>query len=331
MPEFFNAIVAEDVEGKAEASLRQITLNDLPDEDVLVDVAYSTLNYKDGLALTGASKICRTLPLICGIDLAGTVTESADPRYRTGDQILVNGYGMSEIHSGGYTQRQRVKPEWIVRVPENLTLRDTMVIGTAGYTSMLCVLALQDHGVTPDQGPILVTGAAGGVGSMAVTLLARLGYEVHASTGRIDTEGDFLRNLGASELMHRNDLSRDGKPLEKETWAGVVDTVGSKTLATALAQTRYEGIVTACGLAGGSGLPSSVMPFILRGVTLRGIDSVMAGQARRQRAWDALAQLVDREQLDTISDLVAMSELLAFAPRIIEGSVRGRVVVDVNA
>lgn len=331
MSDTFNAILAEDVDGKAVASLKQITINDLPDEAVLVDVSNSTLNYKDGLAVSGMGKICRTLPLICGIDLAGTVAESADPNYQSGDRILVNGYGMSETFNGGYSQRQRIKPEWIVRVPDSMSLEETMAIGTAGYTSMLCVLALQDAGVKPEDGPILVTGAAGGVGSVAVSLLASVGYEVHASTGRVDSEGDFLRKLGAAELVPRQDLARDCKPLERETWAGVVDTVGDKVLATAIAQTKYEGTVTACGLAGGPGLPSSVMPFILRGVTLRGIDSVMASQERRQRAWNTLAEILDRDQLREIYELVPMSQIPDLAPRIVKGEVRGRIVVDVNA
>jgi acrylyl-CoA reductase (NADPH) len=331
MSDFFNAIVAEEVEGKTVASLKQLSLADLPDEAVLVEVGYSTLNYKDGLAVSGKGRICRSLPLICGIDLAGTVLESADPAWRPGDRIVVNGYGMSELYNGGYSQKQRIKPEWIVRLPDGMSLEESMAIGTAGYTAMLCVQALQDNGVEPGGGPVLVTGAAGGVGSVAVSLLATLGYEVHASTGRIDSEGEFLRKLGAATLVPRGELSRDSKPLEKETWAGVVDTVGDKTLATALAQTRYEGTVTACGLAGGMGLPASVAPFILRGVTLRGIDSVMAAQARRQRAWDALAEVLDRDHLRAIYRVVPMSEVPALAPKIIAGEVRGRLVVDVNA
>ena len=331
MSETFNAIVAEDVEGKTVASLKQITLADLPDEEVLVDVSFSTLNYKDGLAVSGSGRICRSLPLICGIDLAGTVVESANPAYKPGDRILVNGYGMSETYNGGYSQMQRIKPEWIVRIPDSMSPEQTMAIGTAGYTSMLCVQALQDHGVTPGDGPVLVTGAAGGVGSVAVSLLASLGYEIHASTGRVETEGEFLRSLGAAALVPRQDLSRDCKPLEKETWAGVVDTVGDKVLATALAQTRYEGTVTACGLAGGMGLPTSVAPFILRGVTLRGIDSVMASLSRRQRAWDDLAQILNRDHLRDIYRVVPMTKVPELAPRIVKGEIRGRIVVDVNA
>lgn len=327
----FNAIVADKVDGKTVAALKQIGLADLPDEDVLVDVAYSTINYKDGLAVSGAAPICQTLPLICGIDLAGTVVESRDPAFSPGDRVLVNGFGLSERHHGGYSQKQRVKGEWLVRVPESMSLEQTMAVGTAGYTAMLCVLALQDGGVKPADGPVLVTGAAGGVGSVAVSLLAGLGFEVHASTGRIDEAGPFLTSLGASALVPRDDLARDCKPLEKELWAGVVDSVGGQTLATALAQTRYEGTVAACGLAGGMGLPSTVMPFILRGVTLRGIDSVMAALPRRQRAWDALAQQLNLEQLQSIYEVVPLSRVPELAGSILAGQVRGRIVVDVNA
>ena len=331
MSETFNAIVATEVDGKPRGALTRISLDDLPDEDVLVDVAYSTVNYKDGLAVTGAAPICQRLPMVCGIDLSGTVLESRDPAFAAGDRVLVNGFGLSERHDGGYSQKQRLKPEWLVRVPEALGLEEVMALGTAGYTAMLCILGLQDGGVTPDAGPILVTGAAGGVGSVAVSLLARLGYEVHAATGRPEVAGDFLRGLGAAELVLREDLSRDSKPMERETWAGVVDTVGDKTLATAIAQTRYEGVVTACGLAGGAGLPSSVMPFILRGVTLRGIDSVMAALPRRQRAWDALAEQIDREQLRQIYETAPLSAVPELAASILQGQVKGRVVIDVNA
>lgn len=331
MSDTFNAIVAEKIDGKAVAALKSISLADLPDEDVLVEVAYSTINYKDGLAVTGAAPICQTLPLTCGIDLAGTVLESRDPAFSPGDRVLVNGFGLSERFNGGYSQKQRLKGEWLVRVPDTMSLEQAMAIGTAGYTSMLCVQALQDAGVLPDSGPVLVTGAAGGVGSIAISLLAGLGYEVHASTGRVDEAGQFLRDLGASALVPRDDLSRDCKPMEKELWAGVVDTVGDKTLATAIAQTRYEGTVAACGLAGGMALPTTVMPFILRGVTLRGVDSVMASLSRRQRAWDALAELLDLDQLGDIYEVVPMSSVPEMAGRILSGQVRGRVVVDVNA
>jgi len=330
MNEKFSAIVAEDVDGKTTASLKEISLNDLPNEDVLVQVEYSTLNYKDGLAVSGKGRICRTTPLICGIDLAGTVLESRDDAFSPGDRVLVNGYGLSESHNGGYTQKQRLKPEWLVRTPEKFSSEQAMAIGTAGYTSMLCVQAILDAGISTDSGPILVTGAAGGVGSVAISLLSKLGYQVTASTGRVDATSEFLRSLGASEIISRDALARESKPLEKETWAAVVDTVGDKVLATALAQTKYEGVVAACGLAGGMDLPTSVAPFILRGVTLRGIDSVMASQQRRQRAWDTLAQLINLEELNTIYRVEPMSQLPELAEKIIAGEIRGRVVIDVT-
>jgi len=307
MTDTFNAIVAEDVDGKPRAALKAITLADLPDEEVLVAVAYSTLNYKDGLAVAGKGRICRKLPLICGIDMAGTVVKSSNENFKSGDKVLVNGFGLSETENGGYRQFQRRKAEWLVKVPSAFILGQTMAIGTAGYTSMLCVQAIQDHGITPQHGPILVTGAAGGVGSVAISLLSGLGYSVTASTGRVDETSEFLTSLGADTIISREDLARDSKPMEKETWAAVVDTVGDKVLATALAQTKYEGLVAACGLAGGMGLPTSVAPFILRGVTLRGIDSVMASQPRRQRAWDALAELTDQQALATIYRTEPMS------------------------
>jgi acrylyl-CoA reductase (NADPH) len=331
MTDTFNAIVAEDIDGKPVAALKAITLADLPQEEVLVQVHYSTLNYKDGLAVAGRGRICRSLPLICGIDLAGTVVESSNADFKAGDQVLVNGFGLSETHNGGYSQFQRLKAEWLVRVPPAFSMEQAMAIGTAGYTSMLCVQAIQDHGITPDDGPVLVTGAAGGVGSVAISLLAKLGYSVTASTGRVEDTSDFLRSLGAKDILAREELARDCKPMERETWAAVVDTVGDKVLATALSQTKYEGLVAACGLAGGMSLPTTVAPFILRGVTLRGVDSVMASQARRQRAWNALAELTDQQALGEIYRVEPMSELPALARQIVEGQIRGRVVIDVNA
>lgn len=331
MPNSFTAVVAEAVEGKARAALKTLTLDDLPDEDVLVEVAYSTLNYKDGLAVSGKGRICRRLPMVCGIDLAGRVVESRSPDFQAGDQVLVNGFGLSETRWGGYTQMQRLKAEWLVRVPDGFSLEQTMAIGTAGYTSMLCVQAIQDKGIAPDGGPVLVTGAAGGVGSVAVALLAKLGYETVAATGRTESTRDFLTSLGAGKLLERSELARECKPLEPELWAGAVDTVGGQVLATVLAQTKYEGLVAACGLAGGVGLPSSVMPFILRGVTLRGIDSVMASLERRQQAWDRLAELIDKDKLADIYSVEPMSKLPELAEQIIAGKIRGRVVIDVNA
>ena len=331
MSDTFSALVINQTEQGLSASIKTLQLNDLPDEDVLVDIAYSTVNYKDGLAATGAMPIVRKFPMVGGIDLAGTVVESRNPEFQPGDQVLVNGYGLSERYWGGYSQKQRLKPEWLVRVPQSLSLEQVAAIGTAGYTSMLCVQAIQDWGVKPEDGPVLVTGAVGGVGSVAVMLLTKLGYQVTAATGRVEQAQDFLESLGATQILTREALARDPKPLESETWAAVVDTVGANTLATAIAQTKYEGIVAACGLAGGVGLPSSVMPFILRGVTLRGIDSVMAPMARRQRAWDALAVLIDQDKLASIYTVEPLAEVPQLAKAILAGKIKGRVVVDVNA
>ena len=326
----FSAIVAEDINGHVKGQLKQLTLDDLPDEAVLVDVAYSTLNYKDGLAVSGRGRICKSLPMVCGLDLAGEVVESRNPAWKAGDRVMVNGFGLSEKYWGGYSQKQRVKAEWLVPVPTAFSFEQAMAIGTAGYTAMLCVQAIQEHGVLPEHGPVLVTGAAGGVGSVAVMLLARLGYKVTASTGRISEAEKFLRSLGATALIDRAEFSRACKPLEKEAWAAAVDVVGGQTLATVLATTQYEGIVTACGLAGGMDLPTSVAPFILRGVTLRGIDSVMVSLARRKKAWDALAQLVDLKLLSTLYQVKPMSSLPDLANQIIDGQIRGRIVIDVN-
>jgi acrylyl-CoA reductase (NADPH) len=287
----FNAIVAREVDRRSQGTLETLTLADLPDRDVLVKIDYSSLNYKDALAVSGRGKICRSMPMVCGIDLAGTIAESAHPGWKAGERVVVNGFGMSETVWGGYSQYQRVSSDWLVRLPEAFAPEQAMAIGTAGYTAMLCVHALQDHGVTPGDGRICVSGASGGVGSVALLLLAKLGYQAVAVSGRPETE-PYLRELGAVDVIDRAELDRDPRPLEKEVWAAGIDCVGSKTLATMLAQTRYEGIVAACGLAGGTDLPTTVMPFILRGVTLRGVDSVMAAQPRRQRAWDDLARLV---------------------------------------
>ncbi|MEQ8347681.1 MAG: MDR family oxidoreductase [Sneathiellaceae bacterium] len=333
MGDSFRAIVIEDVEGKQKAALRDLTLADLPDHDVLVDVAWSTLNYKDGMAVSG-KRIARSLPMVGGIDLAGTVAESRSPDWKPGDKVLVNGYGLSERHWGGYAQRQRLKAEWLVPLPSAFDMQQAMAIGTAGYTAMLSVMALEDAGLTRDAAgdrEILVTGAAGGVGSVAVALLATLGYRVTAATGRPETH-DYLRGLGASGFVAREDLAGDAKPLEGERWAAVVDSVGSKTLASALAQTAYGGAVAACGLAGGVDLPTTVMPFILRGVKLLGIDSVMAPMALRRRAWDRLAKDLDKDKLAAIGAEVApLTAVPDLAGKILKGQVRGRVVIDVNA
>jgi acrylyl-CoA reductase (NADPH) len=331
MTDSLRAIVARDTDGRTRGTLEEIDALSLPAGDVTVDVAFSTLNYKDGLAITGKGKICRSLPMVCGIDLAGTVRESRSPAWQTGDRVLVNGFGLSERYWGGLAQRASLQAGWLVRIPQAFTAEQAMALGTAGYTAMLCVQAITDHGVSPAAGPLLVTGAAGGVGSVAVMLLSALGYTVTALTGRVEESGDFLRSLGASDVMAREQLARDAKPLEAETWAAVVDTVGDKVLGTAIAQTRYEGIVAACGLAGGAALPTTVMPFILRGVTLRGIDSVMASIPRRQQAWNRLAELVDPAKLAQIYRVEPLARTPELAAELLAGKVQGRIVVDVNA
>ncbi len=307
------------------------TLDDsaLPEGDVTVQVDYSTLNYKDGLAITGKSPVVRKFPLTPGIDLSGTVTESQHPLFKAGDKVVLNGWGVGESHSGGLAQKARLKGDWLVKLPAAFTPRQAMAIGTAGYTAMLCVMALEKHGVTPGSGDILVTGAGGGVGSVAIALLAKLGYRVVASTGRLQ-EADYLRQLGAADIIDRAELSAPGKPLAKERWAGVVDTVGSHTLANACASTKYGGVVTACGLAQGMDFPSSVAPFILRGVTLAGIDSVMAPRAVREAAWARLAQDLDAAQLERITREVGLADAIGLGAEILAGQVRGRVVVNVN-
>jgi acrylyl-CoA reductase (NADPH) len=307
------------------------TLDDsaLPEGDVTVQVDYSTLNYKDGLAITGKSPVVRKFPLTPGIDLSGTVAESQHPLFKAGDKVVLNGWGVGESHSGGLAQKARLKGDWLVKLPNAFTPRQAMAIGTAGYTAMLCVMALEKHGVTPGSGDILVTGAGGGVGSVAIALLAKLGYRVVASTGRLQ-EADYLRQLGAADVMDRAELSAPGKPLAKERWAGVVDTVGSHTLANACASTKYGGVVTACGLAQGMDFPSSVAPFILRGVTLAGIDSVMAPRAVREAAWARLAQDLDAGQLERITREVGLADAIGLGAEILAGQVRGRVVVNVN-
>jgi len=330
MSDTFNAVVAEEVDGKSKAALKQLSLKDLPDNDVLVEVAYSSLNYKDGLAVSGRGKIARKYPMVCGIDLAGTVRESRSPDWRPGDKVIVNGWGLSEAHWGGYSQMQRVKPEWLVRLPSAFTPKQAMAIGTAGYTAMLCVLALEHAEVKPGAREVVVTGAAGGVGSVAIALLAKLGYTVIASTGRAATH-DYLRGLGASGFIDRASLSDKGAPMQKERWAGGVDSVGGQTLASVLAQTAYGGAVAACGLAGGADLPGSVFPFILRSVSLLGVDSVMAPRPKREAAWARLARDLPIDKLDAMTTVEPMSNLPALAPRILKGEVRGRVVIDVNA
>lgn len=302
----------------------------LPAGEVLVQVSHSTLNYKDGLAITGQAPVVRIWPMVPGIDLAGTVLESADARYRVGDAVLLNGWGVGEVHWGGLAQKARVKADWLVPLPAGMAPSQAMAIGTAGYTAMLCVMALQQHGITPEQGPVLVTGGNGGVGSIAIALLSRLGFTVHASTGRLH-EAEHLKALGATELIDRATLNAPGKPLQKERWAAAVDSVGSHTLANVCAGIQYGGVVAACGLAQGMDFPGTVAPFILRGVTLAGVDSVMAPYARRAKAWERLARELPAEVLAANTETINLADAPAVAARLLAGQVRGRVVVDVNA
>ena len=327
----FRAMVIDEEDGKPAASIKMLTRGDLPDHDVLVEIAYSGLNYKDGLAISGRQKIARKVPLIAGIDLAGTVVESRDPRWAAGDRVMVNGWGLSETRDGGYSRYQRVNADWLTRVPDVFGLDQAMAIGTAGYTASLCVDALETWGtITTGSGEILVTGAAGGVGSVAIALLSALGYSVVASTGR-PAATPYLTRLGATAVIDRNDLAVKGPPLQKERWSGVVDSVGSVTLVNALAQTVYGGAVAACGLAGGADLPGTVLPHILRGIALLGIDSVMALPAKRERAWDRLARDLDLERLTTMTRIEPMSKLPELAHAIVDGRIQGRVVIDVTA
>jgi acrylyl-CoA reductase (NADPH) len=302
---------------------------DLMDGDVTVAVEWSTVNYKDGLAITGKAPVVRRFPMIPGIDLAGTVEASTHPAWKAGDKIICNGWGLGETWLGAYAQKARVKGDWLVRLPESMSTREAMAVGTAGYTAMLCVLALERHGLAPQSGPVIVTGAAGGVGSVAVALLAKRGWQVSASTGR-PQEADYLKRLGAAEIIDRQELSGPAKPLAKERWAAGVDTVGSTTLANLLSMTRYGGAVAACGLAGGMDLPSSVAPFILRGVSLLGVDSVMCPLPLRRAAWQRLETDLDRGKLATMTSEIALSDVITTAPDIIAGKVRGRLVVRVT-
>ena len=321
----FPAIVATE---PGPASLQELTEDNLPDGDVTVAVQWSSLNYKDGLAVTGKGKIIRNYPMVCGIDLAGTVEASDSSSWQVGDEVVVTGWGLSETAPGGFTQRQRVRSEWLVRRPDGLSLQQTMAVGTAGLTAMLCVIALEKAGVSPgEDGEVLVTGAGGGVGSVAVAVLAKLGFSVAASTGRTETH-DFLRSLGATTIVDRDELAAAGKPFDKERWAGAVDTVGSQTLATVLAQTRYGGAVAACGLVGGTDLPTTVLPFILRGVSLLGVDSVMCPTPRRVEAWQRLARDLPAGLLDELTTVEPMTRVPQLAEDILAGRTRGRVVID---
>ena len=329
--ERWKALVVDQHDGAVEAAVRELSDDALPEGEVVVRVAYSSLNYKDGLAVLGRNKIVRHYPMVPGVDLAGTVEQSASPAYRPGDPVVLTGWGVGERHWGGYAQKARVRADWLVPLPEGLTARQAMAIGTAGFTAMMCVMALEDHRVTPGGRPVVVTGAAGGVGSTAVSLLASRGYSVAASTGRAELH-DYLRSLGASQVVGREDISGPtDRPLLSERWAGAVDTVGGETLAGLLRSMAYGSSVAACGLAGGSALSTTVMPFILRGVNLLGIDSVMCPRERRLQVWDRLVRELRPDRLDEMTQMIPLGEVEAWAHQILQGRVRGRVVVDVNA
>lgn len=325
----FKGILIEKDESGYRAAVQDLDEALLPEGDVTVRVSHSTLNYKDGLAITGQAPVVRRFPMVPGIDFAGVVESSTHPAYRPGDAVVLNGWGVGEVHWGGLAQTARVNGDWLVPLPQAFSAQQAMAIGTAGYTAMLCVLALERHGVTPGQGEILVTGAAGGVGSVAVAVLAKLGYTVVAATGR-PGDAAYLKALGASEIIERSVLASPGKPLGKERWAGAVDVVGSHVLANVCAGMKYRGVVTACGLAAGMDFPASVAPFILRGVTLAGIDSVMCPRAERLVAWQRLASDLDIARLGTISREIGLAEAIPLAAGLLRGEVRGRVVVDVN-
>jgi acrylyl-CoA reductase (NADPH) len=325
----FRAIVIEKIDAGQSVGLKDFDEQDLMEGDVTVRPEWSTVNYKDGLAVTGKAPVVRRFPMIPGIDLAGTVEASTHPDWKPGDQVILNGWGLGETHLGAYGEKARVKGDWLVRLPDRMSARDAMAIGTAGYTAMLAVMALEHHGVTPAGGPVVVTGAAGGVGSVAVAILAKLGFQVTASTGRPE-EADYLKRLGAAEIIDRKDLAGALRPLNKERWAGAIDVVGSTTLANVLSMIRYQGAVAACGLAGGMDLPATVAPFILRGVSLLGIDSVMRPAADRRAAWERLAADLDRTKLSEMTNEIGLPEVIAAGAKIVEGRVRGRIVVKIG-
>jgi acrylyl-CoA reductase (NADPH) len=328
--ETFRALRAHKTDAGQELRFEDLTLGDLGEGDVVVRVEASTLNFKDGLALTGKSPIIRNWPLAPGIDFAGVVESSDSAEFKAGDRVVLNGWGVGESHNGGYAQKARVKADWLVKLPDGISNLQAMAIGTAGYTAMLCVLRLEELGVTPDKGEVLVTGAAGGVGSVAIAVLAKLGYRVVASSRRKESEGDYLTGLGAGEVVDAAGFQGPGRPLARERWAGAVDAVGSHTLANVLAQTRYGGVVTACGLAQGMDLPASVAPFILRGVTLAGIDSVMRPKADRIAAWGRLAHDLDLSKLEAMTTRARLEDLPRLGQEIVDGKIRGRVVVEVG-
>ncbi|MBY6030110.1 oxidoreductase [Halomonas sp. DP8Y7-1] len=322
----FKAIVIRKEDDNQQVAIESIHEQDLPEGDVTVAVDYSTLNYKDGLAITGKGPVVRSFPMVPGIDLAGTVTSSSHGEFAVGDQVVLNGWGVGETHWGGLAEKARLNGDWLIPLPTAFSTKSAMAIGTAGYTAMLSVMALERHGVTPDQGEVLVTGASGGVGSFAVSLLAKLGYQVVAATGKVN-EAEYLKSLGARTIIDRQELVQPGKPLQKERWAGAIDSVGSHTLSNVVASTRYGGTVTCCGLAQGMDLPGTVMPFILRGVTLAGIDSVMQPKAVRMAAWQRLAELLSNDSLEQIATEIPLSQAVDAAERLIDGQIKGRVVV----
>lgn len=324
----FDAILIDKTDQGQTAAMTQVSREQLPVGEVLVDVAYSTLNYKDALAITGASPVVRNFPMVPGIDFAGVVSESSHPDYKAGDRVVLNGWGVGEKHWGGLAKKARVKGDWLVPLPKAISMKQAMAIGTAGYTAMLCVLALKKQGVTPESGEIVVTGAAGGVGSIATALLAGEGYNVAAVTGRLD-EADYLKGLGATSIVDRAELSEKGRPLAKERWAAGIDVAGSTVLANVLASIKYRGAVAACGLAAGMDLPTTVAPFILRGVTLIGIDSVMCPLAERKQAWQQLGKKLDLGKLEAITKEIPLADVVATAPRFLDGQIRGRVVVPI--
>jgi acrylyl-CoA reductase (NADPH) len=324
----FKAIRIDKAEKGTSAALTQFDEAELMEGDVTVRVEWSALNYKDGLAVTGKAPVVRRFPMIAGIDLAGTVEQSSHPRWKAGDKVICTGWGMGETHLGAYAEKARVKGDWLVRLPEGMSTREAMAIGTAGFTAMLAVLALEKHGLTPKDGPVVVTGAAGGVGSVATAVLAKLGYHVIASTGR-PSEAGYLKGIGAAEVIDRSELSGPVKPLAKERWAGGIDSVGSTTLANLLSMAKYRGAIAACGLAAGMDLPSSVAPFILRGVCLLGIDSVTCPMELRKIAWNRLAGDLDRTKLTEITHEIGIGDVIEAGARILAGEVRGRTVVKI--
>lgn len=330
MSNSFKAIlVSRDEDKKQSVNVVELTEGDLMDGDVTIQVEATTVNYKDGLAITGKGPVVRHWPMVPGIDLVGTVISSQSGEFKEGDAVLLNGYGVGETHWGAYAGQARLKSDWLIGLPDGITAHQAMGVGTAGYTAMLCVMALERHGLTPDAGPIVVTGANGGVGSVAIAILSKLGYQTIASTGR-PQESDFLKTLGATEIIDRAELSEPGRPLNKERWAGGIDAVGSHTLANVLAQTHYGGAVAACGLAQGFDLPTTVMPFILRGIALLGVDSVMASKELRTEAWSRIAKDLDMSKLDVLTTTIGFDDIIQAGSDIVDGKIRGRVVVDMK-